>query len=177
MGPFIIIVVIWILGYYLVTQWAKGGQCTSQARLERKTVLITGANTGIGWVTALDLARRGAEIHILCRDANKGKVAAEKIESIVGKEVFVHSLDLSSLESVKECVKEITEKLDKIDILINNAGVMACPLTKTKDGFELQFATNHLGPFLLTLELLPMIRKGIFLLLRSPRKISEVYIV
>ena len=96
---------IWILAYYLVTQWAKGGQCTSQARLEGKTVLITRANTGIGWETALDLARRGAEIHILCRDAKKGKVAVEKIKSIVGKEVFIHSLDLSSLESVTEFVK------------------------------------------------------------------------
>ena len=75
MGLFIIIVVIWILAYYLVTKWAKGGQCTSKARLEGKTVLITGANTGIGWETALDLARREAEIHILCRDAKKGKVA------------------------------------------------------------------------------------------------------
>lgn len=85
----------------------------------------------------------------------------------IGKEVFVHSLDLSSLESVTECVKEITDKLEKIDILINNAGVMACPLTKTKDGFELQFATNHLGPFLLTLELLPLIRKG-----KNPRIVT-----
>jgi len=160
MGPFIIGVVIWILGYYLVAQWAKGGQCTSMARLDGKTVLITGANTGIGRETALDLASRGADVHILCRDQKKGKAAAEVIEKIVVKEVTVHSLDVSCLESVRECVKEITAKLSKIDILINNAGVMACPLTKTKDGFELQLATNHLGPFLLTLELLPLIRKG-----------------
>ena len=104
MGPFIIGVVIWILGYYLVAQWAKGGQCTSMARLDGKTVLITGANTGIGRETALDLARRGADVHILCRDHKKGKAAAEEIKNIVGKEVTVCSLDVSSLESVMECV-------------------------------------------------------------------------
>lgn len=146
--------------YYLVTKWAKGGQCISQVRLDGRIVLITGANTGIGKETALDLARRGAEVHLLCRDVKKGEDAAEDIKNKVGKEVIVHTLDVSSLESVRECVKEITAKLEKVDILINNAGVMGCPLTRTKDGFELQFATNHLGPFLLTLELLPLIRKG-----------------
>ena len=69
-----------------------------------KTVLITGANAGIGKETALDLAKRGADVYILCRDHKKGKAAAEEIKNIVGKEVTVCSLDVSSLESVMECV-------------------------------------------------------------------------
>ena len=169
MSVVIVVVVCLVVGYYLVTKWGRGGECTSMARLEGRTVLITGANTGIGKETALDLARRGANVHILCRNIGKGKAAAEEISNAVGKQVSVHSLDVSSLESVRECVKKITDelKLAKIDILINNAGVMACPFTKTKDGFELQFATNHLGHFLLTLELLPLIRKG-----KNPRIVT-----
>jgi len=169
MSVLIVVVVCLVVAYYLATKWGKGGQCTSLARLEGKTVLITGANTGIGKETALDLARRGADVHILCRNIVKGQNAADEISRTVGKKVSVHSLDVSSMESVRECAKKITDelKLVKIDILINNAGVMACPFTKTKDGFELQFATNHLGHFLLTLELLPLIRKG-----KNPRIVT-----
>jgi len=157
-----------VVCYYLVSQWARGGQCRSKARVEGRVVVITGANTGIGRETALDLAKRGAEVHILCRNLEAGRDAAQQINTSTGQNrVSVHALDVSSLESVRDCVKEITGKLNKIDILINNAGVMACPLTRTKDGFELQFATNHLGHFLLTVELLPLVRKG-----QSPRIVT-----
>merc|ERR1712025_1552428 len=109
----------------MVTTWARGGQCTSRARLEGRTVLITGGNTGIGRETARDVVRRGAEVHLLCRNIKKGNAAAEEISRAVGVDsqgqVFVHPLDVSSLESVRECVKEMSTSLDKIDILINNA--------------------------------------------------------
>ena len=160
MEPVILLVLVWSVVYVLITQWAKGGKCTSKVRLEGKTVVITGGNAGIGKETALDLAKRGAELHLLCRNKEKAEEVAKEIECATGGKVFSHRLDLSSLESVRECAEELNGKLKKIDILINNAGLMACPLTKTNDGFELQFATNHLGHFLLTLELLPLIRKG-----------------
>jgi len=124
--------------------------------MDGKVVVITGANTGIGLETAIDLATRGAEVHLLCRDTAKAALAAAK----VGFGARAWPLDLSSLNSVRECAQKLKEELTKIDLLVNNAGVMACPLSRTAAGHELQFGTNHLGPFLLTLELLPLIRKS-----------------
>jgi len=146
--------------YYQVTVWAQGGVCHSEEALGGRVVVITGANTGIGRETAMDLARRGAEVHVLCRDQEKGEAVRRDIKTETGKEVFVHQIDLASLDSVRECVKELTDTLEKIDILINNAGVMATPEWRTQEGFELQFGTNHVGHFLLTTELLPLLRKA-----------------
>ena len=146
--------------YHYVTVWAQGGVCNSTAMMGGKVVVITGANTGIGKETARDLVRRGAEVHMLCRDEEKGETAKRDIESETGGEVFVHKIDLASLESVRECARELVDQLDKIDILVNNAGVMATPERRTKEGFELQFGTNHVGHFLLTTELLPLLRRA-----------------
>lgn len=147
--------------FYLTKKfYFAGGVCHSKARLDGKTVIITGANTGIGKETALDLAKRGARVILACRDLNKSLQAADEIRKKTGNgNVFVKLLDLASLESVRQFAKEINAQEDRIDILINNAGIMACPKWKTKDGFETQFGVNHLGHFLLTNLLLDKIKQ------------------
>ncbi|XP_059478278.1 retinol dehydrogenase 11-like [Neocloeon triangulifer] len=137
------------------------GKCTSKATLEGKTVLITGANTGIGYETAKDLLKRGARIIMACRNVDRAKSAARELQKeVLGGEIRVVELNLASLKSVKECANDILASEPKIHLLINNAGVMACPYTKTEDGLEMQFQTNHLGHFLLTNLLLPKIKES-----------------
>ncbi|CAG9759549.1 unnamed protein product [Ceutorhynchus assimilis] len=136
--------------------------CNSAARLDGKTAVITGCNTGIGKVTAKDFFERGARVIMACRNKVKATEAADDIKvscqckQNVG-ELIVEELDLTSLESVRRCAKTILEKEPKINLLVNNAGVMVCPEGKTEDGFEIQFGTNHLGHFLFTMLLLPRI--------------------
>lgn len=140
--------------------WSSGGVCKSLNRLDGKTVLITGGNTGLGYETALDLAKRGARIILACRDMEKANEAADKIRNLTNnKKIETGRLDLADLSSVRQFSKEMTSKLNRLDILINNAGIMMCPYWKTKDGFEMHFGTNHLGHFLLTNELLDLIKK------------------
>ncbi|XP_072766980.1 retinol dehydrogenase 11-like [Anoplolepis gracilipes] len=152
--------------------WFFHSQCTSKSRLVDKTVIITGANTGIGKETARDLYRRGARIILACRNIQKANDAIEDIkknppskadrEQFQGApgELVVYQLDLSSLKSVKECAKKLLTKESAIHLLINNAGVMMCPQETTEDGFELQLQTNYIGHFLLTLLLLPKMQSS-----------------
>ncbi|WP_406381269.1 oxidoreductase [Streptomyces sp. NBC_01618] len=119
-----------------------------------RTALVTGANSGIGLVTARELARHGARVLLACRDESRGKEAASRIRTAVtGADVEFVPLDLADLDSVRACAAEHTP--DRIDLLINNAGVMALPYGKTADGFERQFGVNHLGHFALAGLLLP----------------------
>ncbi|RUS74792.1 hypothetical protein EGW08_017459 [Elysia chlorotica] len=119
--------------------------------LELKTVLITGANTGLGKETARDLAKRGGRIIMACRNLEKGEATRKEIvEETKNEDVVVQELDLASFESIQNFAKKFNETETRLDILINNAGVMACPKTLTKDGLEMQIGTNHFGHFLLT---------------------------
>ncbi|MGB3483234.1 MAG: SDR family NAD(P)-dependent oxidoreductase [Mycobacterium sp.] len=111
-----------------------------------RTAVITGANTGLGFETAKALAAKGAEVVLAVRDTEKGKQAAAQLP---GK-VTVQELDLTSLASIRDAAESLKGRFDKIDLLINNAGVMTTPKGTTADGFELQFGTNHLGHFALT---------------------------
>ncbi|GHH75062.1 SDR family NAD(P)-dependent oxidoreductase [Promicromonospora soli] len=111
-----------------------------------RVAVVTGANTGLGFETARALAERGATVVLAVRDVEKGKKAAARISGDVG----VLALDLTSLESVRDAAAELHATHDSIDLLINNAGVMMPPKQTTRDGFELQFGTNHLGHFALT---------------------------
>jgi NAD(P)-dependent dehydrogenase (short-subunit alcohol dehydrogenase family) len=116
-----------------------------------RTAVITGANTGIGFEAAAVLAARGASVVLAVRNLDKGKDAAARIAAATpGADVTIQRLDLSSLDSVRSAAAELTAHHDKIDLLINNAGVMYTPRSTTADGFELQFGTNHLGHFALT---------------------------
>jgi retinol dehydrogenase 12 len=132
---------------------------TKDTKIDGKVIVITGANTGIGKENAIDLARRGGKIYIACRDVTRGEEALKDIKMQSGSEnVHFLQLDLASLDSVREFSDKFHKLEKKLDVLINNAGVMMCPEMKTKDGFELQFGTNHLGHFLLTNLLLDLIK-------------------
>ncbi|XP_062335954.1 retinol dehydrogenase 12, like [Osmerus eperlanus] len=134
---------------------------SSDARLDDKTVIITGANTGIGKETALDLAKRGARIIMACRDMEKAESALkEVVEGSGNKNVVILKLDLSDTKSIKEFAEVINREESKLNILINNAGVMVCPYGKTADGFEMQIGVNHMGHFLLTYLLIDLIKRS-----------------
>jgi NAD(P)-dependent dehydrogenase (short-subunit alcohol dehydrogenase family) len=124
-----------------------------------RTALITGATSGIGFETALALAGRGARLVLPVRSPERGEAAAQRIrDAVPGAEIALYRLDLASLASVFEGAAEIRAAHQTVDLLINNAGVMWTPDERTVDGFELQFATNHLGPFALTGLLLDRLR-------------------
>ncbi|CAG2180382.1 unnamed protein product, partial [Oppiella nova] len=119
-------------------------RCESKTRLDHKVVVLTGGNTGIGKETAYQLTLRGAKVIIGCRDLTKGRDAVQHIRSLNPKaNISFIQLDLSSLSSVREFAKSVAQQESRIDILINNAGVMMCPELATEDGFEMQFGTNH----------------------------------
>lgn len=119
---------------------------------------ITGPTSGIGEATALDLAGRGFNLLLICRDRVRGEALAQQCRSAGAADASVQICDLSSLASVREAAAQIGQAFDHIDILINNAGVVANKRTLTEDGFESMFGTNHLGPFLLTNLLLPQVK-------------------
>ncbi|MEU8661645.1 SDR family NAD(P)-dependent oxidoreductase [Actinoplanes philippinensis] len=111
-----------------------------------RVAVVTGANTGLGFETAKALAERGASVVIAVRNVEKGKQAAARMTG----DVSVQELDLTSLDSVRTAAAALRSRYDRIDLLINNAGVMYNPKQTTRDGFEMQFGTNHLGHFALT---------------------------
>ena len=116
-----------------------------------RLAIVTGSNTGLGFDTARVLAGRGAKVVMAVRDTAKGDAAAARIRALSpGADVTVRKLDLGSLASVRDAAAEMAETYPRIDLLINNAGVMYPPKQTTADGFELQFGTNHLGHFALT---------------------------
>ena len=116
-----------------------------------RVAVITGANTGLGYETAAALADHGARVVLAVRNLDKGKDAAARIAAkSPGADVALQELDLTSLDSVRTATERLKSDYDHIDLLINNAGVMYTPKETTKDGFELQFGTNHLGHFALT---------------------------
>jgi NAD(P)-dependent dehydrogenase (short-subunit alcohol dehydrogenase family) len=123
-----------------------------------RVAIVTGANTGIGLETARELARKGATVVIASRNEAKAEAAAQDIRrGEPAGETVVLVLDLADLSSVKKFAGEFRGRFDRLDLLINNAGVMMPPESKTADGFELQFGTNHLGHFALTGQLLDLL--------------------
>ncbi|CAD7688803.1 unnamed protein product [Nyctereutes procyonoides] len=157
-----------------------GGVCISNVQLPGKVVVITGANTGIGKETARELARRGksfpfcvhrtvplafqtggARVYIACRDVLKGESAASEIRADTkNSQVLVRKLDLSDTKSIRAFAEGFLAEEKQLHILINNAGVMMCPYSKTADGFETHLGVNHLGHFLLTHLLLERLKES-----------------
>jgi NAD(P)-dependent dehydrogenase (short-subunit alcohol dehydrogenase family) len=124
--------------------------------------IVTGANSGLGLVTARELARAGAKVILGCRDPERGqKALADVSGSASGAEPQLARLDLADLGSVRDFASVVTESVESLDGLVNNAGVMAPPREETADGFELQFGTNHLGHFALTGLVLDRLLAGI----------------
>lgn len=116
-----------------------------------RVAIVTGANTGLGLETARGLAGSGASVVLAVRDLDKGRAAVEAVRADHGDAVVeLQELDLASLDSVRSAAAEIGGRFERIDLLINNAGVMYTPRLKTADGFEMQFGTNHLGHFAFT---------------------------
>ena len=125
-----------------------------------RIAVVTGANVGLGYETALALAQKDLTVIMACRDLEKGARARDQIlQQAPGAELDLMQLDLSALKSVREFSDSFLKKYDRLDLLINNAGVMMPPFSLTEDGFELQLATNYLGHFLLTGLLLDTVLK------------------
>ncbi len=136
-----------------------------QALLERdlggKRFIVTGANSGIGWQTARQLAIQGGEVILACRRVEDGRARTEELRAEhPDVNVAVRALDLADLSSVRAFVADFTRDFDALHVLINNAGVMNTPERRTKDGFELQLGVNHLGHFLLTTLLLDVLKES-----------------
>jgi NAD(P)-dependent dehydrogenase (short-subunit alcohol dehydrogenase family) len=151
-----------LLIYYLIRVFLiNGTTCPSKARIDGKTVVITGGNTGIGKETARELAARGGRVIMGCRDTVKSAAAVEEIKRTTKNEqVFFKKLDLASTDSIRNFADEILREETRLDVLILNAGVMFTPYMLTKDGFEFQFGVNHLGHFLLTHLLLDRLKEN-----------------
>jgi NAD(P)-dependent dehydrogenase (short-subunit alcohol dehydrogenase family) len=129
--------------------------------LSGRTAVVTGANTGLGLQTARVLAARGAHVVLACRNPDKAGHAAGQIAAASpGASTSVIRLDLASQPSVRTAAEEISARFPRLDLLINNAGVMKVPYQRTEDGFDLTLATNHLGPFALTGLLLGRLAAG-----------------
>lgn len=137
--------------------------------LEDKKVIVTGANSGIGYEATKAFAGKKAEVVMACRSIERGKDAKQEIEKEIDEaSLKVKKLDLADLESVKDFAEEYKANNEKLDILCNNAGIMAIPREETEDGFEKQFGVNHLGHFALTAKLLPALEKA-----EKPRVINQ----
>ena len=147
--------------YLLLRKYVGGGVCRSKASLKGKTVIITGANAGIGLETAVDLAKRGARIIMACRSLERGEMAVTKVRKLsCNNDVVFSQLDLASMDSTRQFAERILKEELHIDILINNAGVSLSEVFRTVDGFEVHFGTNHLGHFLLTNLLLDRLKES-----------------
>jgi NAD(P)-dependent dehydrogenase (short-subunit alcohol dehydrogenase family) len=125
-----------------------------------RTAIVTGANSGIGFETARMLALRGAAVIIACRNPSKGEAALARIrEEMPAAKVSLAALDPADLESVASFARDFAQHHDRLDLLIANAGVMVPPRSRTKQGFELQIGTNHLGHFALVAKLMPLLER------------------
>ena len=131
------------------------------ADLSGRRFVVTGASSGLGEETVRALASKGARVSMLARNREKTEAAAKRIrEQVPAAELELWDVDLADLASIRKFTDAYLAEHDAIDVLVNNAGVMCCPLGRTADGFEMQFGTNHLGHFLLTNRLMPAILKG-----------------
>jgi NAD(P)-dependent dehydrogenase (short-subunit alcohol dehydrogenase family) len=124
-----------------------------------RVVMVTGANSGIGFEAVRAFVRRGARVVMACRNTEKAEAARALLQEVQPEaEIDIRHLDVGSLSSVRQCAEEIERSYERLDVLLNNAGIMAVPYGTTEDGFERQLGVNHLGHFALTVRLLPLLR-------------------
>ncbi|KAK3859254.1 hypothetical protein Pcinc_034609 [Petrolisthes cinctipes] len=136
-----------------------GVRCCCKNRVQGKVVIITGANSGIGYSTALDLAKKGAKVYLACRRSQEGEGAAQKLRTITGNsQVYYLHLDLAQLSSVRSFVAALTKRERKVDALVNNAAIFHHPPGLTVDNLEVTYHTNFLGVYLLTSLLLELLQ-------------------
>ncbi|TRY76249.1 hypothetical protein TCAL_07994 [Tigriopus californicus] len=158
-------IVVGIFAYFGLKWFLQGPIFRSSKKLEGQTVVVTGANTGIGLETAKDLYGRGARVICLCRNVTKGQKAIDSIKQDSSSnpqtgEILLRVMDLSSMDSIRAAAEKLLQEESRLDILILNAGVMMSPRTpKTADGFDMQMGTNHLGHFLFTRLLIGLLKK------------------
>ncbi len=123
-----------------------------------KVIVVTGANSGLGYEGSLALARQGAHVALACRNMEKGETAVNQIrQQVPDASLKLMALDLADLASIRQFAQDFRASHDRLDVLINNAGIMAIPYRQTADGFEMQFGVNHLGHFALTGQLIDLI--------------------
>lgn len=127
---------------------------------QMKTIIITGANTGIGLATAKEFIKDGHHVIIACRNVQKAQQAKQQLESFGTGKVDIIQLDLNSLENVNQAANSLIENYEKIDVLVNNAGLMTPTLEATEEGYEKQLGVNYLAHFLWTMKLLPLVQKA-----------------
>ncbi|MGI4896392.1 MAG: oxidoreductase [Janthinobacterium lividum] len=149
------------MAHEITSTWTPDGIGPQEGR----TVLVTGANSGLGFHVATEFARRGADVLLACRNPERGRAAVEKLRAAVADSgvqarAEVVPLDVSDLAGVRRAASEVLQRRDSIDVLVNNAGVMVPPFGRTVDGFETQVGTNHLGHFAFTGLLLPALLAG-----------------
>ncbi|MYJ36349.1 MAG: SDR family NAD(P)-dependent oxidoreductase, partial [Acidimicrobiaceae bacterium] len=147
--------------------------------LSGRIVAITGASSGLGEESARAMSARGARVLMLARDREKNAEAAARIRgSVPGADLTLYTVDLADLASIESFVNAVGADIDRIDVLLNNAGIMSCPEGRTADGFETQFGTNHLGHFALTARLMPLLlaadRPRVVTLSSGGHRISDV---
>ncbi|CAH2093444.1 unnamed protein product [Euphydryas editha] len=153
--------IIFILFAIKIFNKLSTGRCYDDNVMSGKVVVVTGASGGIGFETALELARRGAKLTIACRNHEKGEKAVRRMVKITKNQKirFIH-LDLTSLASVRKFVEELKATEVKVDVLINNAGAICTTRERTEDGLLKDLQINYLGPFLLTVLMIPLLRKA-----------------
>ncbi|XP_065256483.1 retinol dehydrogenase 14 [Emys orbicularis] len=148
-----------------LTGAGRASRGAAAALMRGKTVIVTGANSGLGRATAAELLRMQARVIMGCRDRGRAEQAAREIRAELGAqaeggELVIRELDLASLRSVRSFCQRVLQEEPRLDVLINNAGIFQCPYMKTEDGFEMQFGVNHLGHFLLTNLLLGLLKSS-----------------
>ncbi|RUS73752.1 hypothetical protein EGW08_018489 [Elysia chlorotica] len=166
-GPGQVVAILLVIIVILVSAWMYFRltlvKCDSTADMKGKTTIVTGANSGIGFYTALDFAKRNARVILACRDKGKAESARQEIVSLSeNSNVAVGIVDLCSMKSVRDFANKILSEESRLDVLVNNAGVVATgkPKEMTDEGLEVIFAGNYFGPFLLTNLLLDLMKKS-----------------